>query len=182
MWREKVLAEIRGIKPAVVILANSSRFKFLENEKGRLVDAEQAVTKVAEGERAIVTKILASHATVIHVRDSPLLPESPIRCLLSNPKAEERCAWPRGSVLKPIRYPYASLETADKRVRVIDFAKALCDRKTCTAVRNGMIVMHDEEHLTASFAKTLAPSFVELLKQSRARNTEHRDSEEAPPS
>ena len=167
-WRENVLAEIREIKPAVVILANSSAFKFLENEKGRLVHAERAVTQVAEGEREIAATILASHATVILLRDSPILPESPIECLLLNPKAEERCAWSRGSVLKPIRYPYASLDTANKRVRVIDFANSLCGTKTCTAVRNGTVVMHDEEHLTASFAKTLAPSFVELLKQSRA--------------
>ena len=49
-------------------------------------------------------------------------------------------------------------------VGVLDLTDRFCARNVCPAIRDGIIVYRgDNNHLTASFSRTLAPEFRNLL-------------------
>ena len=62
---------------------------------------------------------------------------------------------------------YGALEGAIASVpgsKLIDLFPALCDDRLCPAERDGTILYRDDDHLTASGARSLAPSFAEAAR------------------
>jgi hypothetical protein len=72
-------------------------------------------------------------------------------------------------VLRPQRYPFADLDQVEGDITVVDIADRMCEATLCPLVRDGMVIMFDRAHLSATFARTLAPIFVDLMEGSDGR-------------
>ena len=44
-----------------------------------------------------------------------------------------------------------------QRVSIVDLVSAVCPRDPCPVEQQGLVTYHDGEHLSASFARRLAP-------------------------
>ena len=81
-------------------------------------------------------------------------------CLLTG----KICATPRSRALA---FPPADAEVAREfgdQVTFADFNDRICDRTSCPAMRDGVVVYRDSSHLTATYAASFAPQLTELLR------------------
>jgi peptidoglycan/LPS O-acetylase OafA/YrhL len=157
-WRSEVLSELGDLNAELILLANSSSAGALKADGSRLT-GNKAQEAMREGEMTLVRQLLGStSAKVVLIQDVPKLPENPIACLIKRPMKEHSCSWSG----RKSRYPRGSYEGASK-VTVMDVNEKICPSGICKAVFLGHVVWRDEDHLTASFASTLAPQFEALL-------------------
>ncbi|QEW03333.1 acyltransferase family protein [Microbacterium lushaniae] len=103
---------------------------------------------------------------VITVVDNPVWETDPNKCLRIRDAAE--CDAPRSEVLvaeDPVR---AAAEGADG-VTLLDFTDVYCAGETCSPVVGGANVYRDQDHLTVTFADTLAPWLTMAVRDALAR-------------
>lgn len=155
-WRENVLKEVAASKPEIVVLANSSSQDVMDHH-GELLDSNDKEEAQLAGELAVVRRLLQSGTSVVLLHGAPPMPVDPRQCLLANPGHEEKCSWPKVKT----RFPRGSYD--DPRVLNFDLTAAICPGAVCELVRDGMIVMRDKAHMTASFPLSLAPLFKPLF-------------------
>jgi len=144
-WRENVLAELAASKPQLIIVGSASN--------GYPVAREAAILDR-----------LAAIAPIVVMRDTPVLPEAPDRCLdrVADPA---ECAWPMDGLMQPRTYPQVAADALPKNARVVDLNDRICPEGLCRAVLDGRPVTFDPHHLSATFSATLTDAFDALLAE-----------------
>ncbi|KQW06686.1 hypothetical protein ASC66_09560 [Leifsonia sp. Root4] len=94
---------------------------------------------------------------IIAILDNPELPSAAYRCLEQHgPQNVEACGSPRSKVLQYDLQRDAAESVSN--AHLIDLTDFYCDADRCEAVIGGAVVYRpDGNHLTAAFARTLAP-------------------------
>jgi SGNH domain-containing protein len=115
----------------------------------------------AAGYRDAWAAIPSSVRRMVVIRDTPRTVPGMLGCI-SRAMAARRdagavCAMPRRAVLPPDPAVAAARATSDRRVRVVDLTRFLCDPGRCYPVVGGALVYKDHTHLTKAFAGTLGP-------------------------
>jgi hypothetical protein len=98
---------------------------------------------------------------VVTVVDNPVWETDPNKCLRTRDVAE--CDAPRSEVLvadDPLREAASGLD----HVTLLDFTDVFCQTDSCSPVVGGANVYRDQDHLTVTFADTLAPWYTESLQ------------------
>jgi len=108
-------------------------------------------------------KHLEGITTIFAVRDSPRMKEHIPSCL-RNADDPLDCAITRDEGVSKV-VPWERLEAAPPNVIFTDLTDSFCDDTTCYPVIGNVIVYRDDNHLTAQYAKTLAPSLKQPLKE-----------------
>lgn len=108
-------------------------------------------------------KELEGITTVFAIRDNPRMKENIPSCLekKNNPLS---CAIPRDQgVSKEV--PWENTEGIPSNVIFADLTDYFCDQTTCYPIIGNIIVYRDDNHITATYAKTLAIPLKEHLEQ-----------------
>ena len=158
-WQAQVFRRVASVRPALLILALSSSYDLHEggNEKAPLEIARwrSAVRETLRRLRPVV-------GNVVLLRDTPVLAESAPACLsraewLGQAK-ETACRF------APVRAPSQIAEQIavgeferSGIAQVVDMGPAICPHDWCGYERGGLVLFHDNNHLTATFSRTLAP-------------------------
>jgi hypothetical protein len=102
--------------------------------------------------------------TVKHIlimRDTPETPMGTLDCISRamdhHQRAGTRCAFPRRPAIPSDPAAVAARSIHDRRVRLVDLNRYICDRRRCFPVVGGVLVFKDLSHLTPLFATTLGP-------------------------
>jgi peptidoglycan/LPS O-acetylase OafA/YrhL len=162
-WRREVLGRVGQLRPRLIFVAGSSLYA-----GGMISDAAYA-----EGLRRTLETLRASGAKVYLLKDLPLpgfdvpacLAQTRFRKFLTH---DRPCTFPRA-----FRENVVSDEAraaAEAGAEYIDLTPYVCPGETCRPVVNGTVTFRDGEHLTASFAATLAPVFRELTADNHLKN------------
>jgi peptidoglycan/LPS O-acetylase OafA/YrhL len=99
---------------------------------------------------------------VVTVVDNPVWETDPNKCLRTRDASS--CDGARADVLvedDPLR---AAADGA-AGVTLLDFTDVYCDEETCSPVVGGANIYRDQDHLTVTFADTLAPQFTVALRE-----------------
>ncbi len=111
------------------------------------------------GFRAAWRRLPASVQRVYVLRDVPgaVRPEAECVSRLVRRKRPvgARCAQPRAPALPPDPEANAARSGADRRVRLLDLTRLMCNAERCPAVIGGVLVRKDGDHLTRAFSATL---------------------------
>ncbi|MEI3844952.1 MULTISPECIES: acyltransferase family protein [unclassified Microbacterium] len=102
---------------------------------------------------------------VITVVDNPVWETDPNKCLRTRDTSE--CDAARSDVLvadDPLRDAASGLDA----VTLLDFTDVFCASETCAPVVGGANVYRDQDHLTVTFADTLAPWYTEAIQTALA--------------
>ena len=166
IWRSQALDSIVRLGPAAVIVVEFSS-GYIQGPHSDLGEHAVDLTTWSAGLENSLRQLQAAGIPVILVRDSPT-PATNIRNCLSYADwrgvPESHCATPRSlAVSSTITDAERSVAEAVPGVRFVDFSSIFCDRTSCPAVRGGIIVYRDRDHLTTSYAKNLAQPLKELL-------------------
>lgn len=104
-------------------------------------------------------------ARIIAIADNPRADRTTTSCVREHLfKANERCAIPRARAFSAFD---ASIDAtrALPTSRLIDLSERYCDAQACFPVIGNVIVYRDDNHITATFARTLTPFLLEHLER-----------------
>lgn len=165
-WRHDAVREIAAEKPDVLILGSTFTYAYTE---------EQWI----EGTRQLLES-LAGHVRRIYLmRSTPTLPFDGPSCVEPRSwlyrvlSSASRCTFPAytphsNEVFRWLRTAAAPFPN----VHLVDMTLSVCPGGTCHAELDGKIVFRDNQHMTASFAESLAPALAEALSESGAMRTQ----------
>jgi len=104
-------------------------------------------------------KELEGVTQVFAVRDNPRMLVDPPTCVEETPG---ECSKPTVDALSEIP-PWENTENIPNNVIFADMSEYFCDEDNCSPVIGNVLVYRDTHHLTASYAKTMAPALEEHL-------------------
>ncbi|WP_278235131.1 acyltransferase family protein [Isoptericola sp. AK164] len=144
-WAADALDEIVRLAPdAVVVTGTQTRAG--APHPGETVEDEQVHAW---------QELQAHDIPVVAVRDNPRFDVDPPDCVGRHGPASERCTVARPHVLAPSN-PLTTATVPDN-VHPVDMSPWLCLDDECPAVVGNVLVYRDDDHLTATYVRTLAP-------------------------
>jgi hypothetical protein len=151
-WREAAIERVHALQPDLVVLSQLA----VEYAEGRGVGE----AKWEEGTRETLDKISAPERTLVLVRDSPYTGYSVPDCLadaIFKGRDTSECDAPSDFAL---RHSLAERERAAVSgipgAWYLDLSRLFCGPHSCPAQEAGLVRYQDSNHLTASYAESLA--------------------------
>ncbi len=165
-WRGRSIEYLTELKPDILFVGSSSRIGF---------DETQWVT----GARRVYARLASAAASVVVIPgtpdlgfDGPSCLEQPYRYTARLRDSERLCEVPLSDeVTATVANYLASAAQHYANVHVLDLTDLVCPGRRCAA-RNesGIAVFRDEQHLSATFVKSLAPQVLKRLTAMGAAN------------
>jgi peptidoglycan/LPS O-acetylase OafA/YrhL len=114
--------------------------------------------------RRSLDALRADGRKVLMIEPIPVAPSDPVACL-SKAKVLEQCSYVATKTRGLLEHTYRQLADPDNRTASVDLDRVVCPYlPICDPVVNGQIVKWDPTHLTARFAKSIAPAIDAYLK------------------
>ncbi|OZM73638.1 acyltransferase [Amycolatopsis antarctica] len=142
-WNEDLVREIDRTRPdAVVTLASR--------------DAGAGKTeRTPQGYVDQWRKLEQLGIPVVAIRDNPRFDTKPVDCVQASGPYSPECDVPRSEVYAS-EPPYTSMETPPN-VSYMDLSDHYCRPDVCPAVVGNVVVYLDDDHITATYMRTVAP-------------------------
>lgn len=99
------------------------------------------------------------------MRDTPRMPFDPLMCF----EDKSKCRASKQKAMAGID-PLVEAAGVDGQAKVVDMTEGLCIGEYCNVVIGDVLVWRDWHHLTAAYAKTMAPLLAEKLGDLSASN------------
>jgi hypothetical protein len=171
-WRENAFALIKKQKHVdLVVLGGFARHQMVERRTNvHITDPSRRAAEWAAGIRRTVRTLRGVAAGFVILRDTPLPRLDSAHCLLASSGDNRTCATTYGSASsrlfgqteRAVALQFANVGTAD-------FTSAFCTRSRCRPVTStGVLRWRDQGHMTATFARLLAPEVRFMLERALA--------------
>jgi peptidoglycan/LPS O-acetylase OafA/YrhL len=159
-WREGTLDRIeQRERPAMTIV--TGRMSTPAMRDGEMLSPTAGRVAMERGYIAMLERLRATGTKVVAVKDLPRSPRNVPDCVSASLDHIDTCAFARTA---------ANSEEFDARaakmvrgVRLVDMTPYVCPGGLCRAVIGDAITFRDYDHLTPTFARTLAPMFDRVL-------------------
>ncbi len=165
VWRERALQRIEQMDGQVTVLMGSASEYTPLGEDGEALSGEEGSAALEDGYAATLERVNDDGRRVAVLKDPPSASEDVPSCVSRQLESLDSCAFRRDrSRAKEFdtraakRTPGASL---------VDVTEAICPRGLCRAVIGNALVYRDRNHLSATFAGTLAPLIELDLKRAK---------------
>lgn len=165
-WRRAALHEIAVLKPDVVIMGSTYIYDYTQ-------------AQWIDGTRRVLDALSPNAGKIFIMRSSPTLPFDAPACvaprswLYAAIKGSRLCTAPAHTAKSDAVFHWLQAAAAPfNNVHLIDLTDAICPEGTCHAEINGTVVFRDDQHMTASFARSLAPALAQAFIKSDARRTQ----------
>jgi hypothetical protein len=145
-WKPEVIARLQQLKPDLVIVSAAHDLTPIHPADSDPVRQGMAMARY-------LTQIPGKIAVIV---DTPISAHDMPVCLSRHLDDVSRCSTPRATGAPP---DYATLEqtaTEASGATLVDMTDAFCNAQLCPAIINNMIVYRDTQHMTATFAASLA--------------------------
>jgi hypothetical protein len=152
-WRKSVLRQLAADPPDLVLVSNS-RWTF---------PVETADRTVARQGAALARMLERLPGRVVVIADTPAWNLDVPACLSAHPRNIRACAMPRKLAFSGGMLARERAATRATGAGLVNLTRAVCDADPCPAVVKGRIVLRDSHHLTATFARSLAPTLNRAL-------------------
>lgn len=165
-WRRDALAYVAALRPEMVVLSTSAAGGFSKNQW-------------AQGTSRVLRSISSSTKRIFILRGTPVLPFDGPSCLESraeNPVKSRRVPSCEAA-LSDVQNEMVMLALQEAsagfvNAHVVDMDDLVCPHGVCEAERRGMVVFRDSQHMTASFAESLAAGLALRLDMPKTGTTE----------
>jgi peptidoglycan/LPS O-acetylase OafA/YrhL len=160
-WRTHALSYIDNLKPSVVLISNSAGY--VKRPSFQDPYARLSLQAWQDGIAATLRSLNTSGASVVLLRDTPR-PEIDIPTCLARSRAHPRlfaaadCYVSEQQALAPsVWQAETSAVRPFERVSTLDLTSSFCRDSQCPPMLNGLVVYRDGNHITSTFATSLAP-------------------------
>jgi peptidoglycan/LPS O-acetylase OafA/YrhL len=155
-WNKKMLEWVLATKPDLVVVSFSPNHQLAPGTR----DVQRTI---AQGTVRELRTLLDAGLDVAVIKHTPWQLEDQPGCLSLPGATVEGCSGSRAQVI--LDGPLVLAARADRRLRLLDFDAAFCKGDACPVVIGNVVVNRDKNHLTATFARSLAPALVAQLEQ-----------------
>ena len=153
-WRRGAIDRIeQDENPALVLV--TGRMSTPATRDGRTLDIDASRVALERGYVAMLERLRATGAEVVALKDLPRSPRNVPDCVLRHLEELRHCNF-RATTANTERFDARAVE-AVPGTRMIDLIPTICPHGVCRAVIGDMIVFRDYDHMTPTFARTLAP-------------------------
>jgi len=158
-WRSNALRRIREEDPDMIVTATSTTGTLATfTADGRKVTGLESVPLHEQGMIRTIRKLQKTGATIVMMGDQvqgPSVPDPlPHQCVGDNLENLRACAFPNEPPLE--RY-FDSRAARKTGIKLISPVPKLCNDEICPSVIGNVLVYRDSYHMSATYAKTLAP-------------------------
>jgi len=167
-WRESVLQKIVGLHPELVVIANATGYV----RGGARSDgyAQLSPEQWKTGMHSMLASLDKAGIATVLLRDTPRpgfnVPVCLARAARHSWYSEKNCVLERSAVVDDnVQQAESTAATGLPHIRVLDLTDLFCNSHTCQPLNNHVVVFSDSNHLTARFARTLAPVLSQRLSQ-----------------
>jgi peptidoglycan/LPS O-acetylase OafA/YrhL len=162
-WREDSLQRIEEAgSRAIVVMSGDTAYTPYDSEGNELTGAAAAEAMEA-GYVATLRRIDRAGLRTAVIRDTPVSASDVPSCVSEDLEHLASCAFPR--VHERDKEFDVRAARAAPGAHLIDVNREICPDNLCRAVIGNALVYRDKSHLTATFARTLAPGIERGLKR-----------------
>ncbi|WP_156870159.1 acyltransferase family protein [Sporichthya polymorpha] len=159
-WVRRTTAEVAAGRFATVVLSNRLSVPVAG------MALPDSLPLYERGYRTVLETWKRARVRVLVIRDTPTPGIADLNsvpdCLAG--KAPEECSGPRQSWLPQDPAVTAVRAVKDRRIRTVDLTDRICGPRVCNPVVGGVVVYFDGSHLSATYARTLAPYLEPALR------------------
>jgi peptidoglycan/LPS O-acetylase OafA/YrhL len=162
-WRQESLRRIEmGGGSTLVVMSGDTAYVPYGND-GAELSGEAAAAAMEAGYVATLTRIHRSGLRTVVIQDTPASASNVPDCVSEDLQHLQSCAFPR------VRDKAKEFDVRAARAapggHLIDINREICPNNLCRAVIGNALVYRDKSHLSATFARTLAPGIERGLKR-----------------
>ncbi|MFN8168655.1 MAG: acyltransferase family protein [Candidatus Nanopelagicales bacterium] len=154
-WRSAVLDEIVRTKPALVVAAGTRTDSLVDRASGDPLAQDRAGAEWKAGWRRTLSPLEKAGVTVAVLRDTPWPGKDMASCVAQHESRPSTCDLSRKALDSPA-YDVATTN-GSPTAHGVDLSDVICAPTRCPATQGKYLVYRDESHLTATFARALAP-------------------------
>jgi hypothetical protein len=163
-YRETMLRQIESMRPSAVILSSWDH----DIPVGGTPSGWQTTAGVWQrGLQRTYSRLAAAGIPTVAIRGTPRVPFDVPACLSRRaaglPFAEE-CTFRRDGALSVVARDAQSSAARGLPIRFVDMNDRICGTARCGVVQQGIVKFTDDNHLTASFSRLMAPVLGARLK------------------
>jgi peptidoglycan/LPS O-acetylase OafA/YrhL len=156
-WRSDALRKIATLKPDIVIMGSTFTYAYTQSQW-------------INGTKRVLDELAPAAGKVFVMRSSPTLPFDGPACVAPRSwlyavlKGQSLCTTAAHTTQNDDVFGW--LRAAARgfhNVHVVDMTNAICPDDTCRAEIGGEVVFRDDQHMTATFAASLAPELARTL-------------------
>jgi peptidoglycan/LPS O-acetylase OafA/YrhL len=160
-WREQVLRDVATLRPALVVIANDRAVTLA-------IDGQPASTADhpdvwPAGLAATIQRIRSAGSQVVVIGDTVRQTNDPPVCLSAHLDDASACATPYAQAVDRAHLDEERAVAAAQGVPFIDPTPLECFTDPCPTVIGRFLVYRDTHHMTATYARALAPRLFTLL-------------------
>ncbi|MEU5561602.1 acyltransferase family protein [Micromonospora musae] len=160
-WNERLRTTLTGPeRPQLLIL---SSLTYYPAPDGQVLTGAAAQRARTQAMRDTWTGYAQAGLRTLVIRDVPYPGIDVPECVSENRTKLTRCAVPRAEALR-LSEPQVEAAKGLKDVRLLDFNDSICPAERCAPVIGGVLIYRDEGHLTATYARSLAPRVRDALR------------------
>ena len=152
-WNDNVLRLMTREQPDLVITSSTS---YLVTTGREVLDEQESRVRLADGMRRTWQRLVDAGAVVVPVADTPLPGFDMAECVSANEGDLDRCAVPRSEAVGDGAGTLAEAAEGQPGVDAVDLNDLICPGPRCDPVIGQVLVYRDQEHITATYARTLA--------------------------
>ncbi|QTX05250.1 acyltransferase family protein [Agromyces archimandritae] len=150
-WGAAAIQIIGDLKPDAVITVSTR------------TDHHSAAETVSEKEVASWARLTAEGIQVIGIRDTPRFPWRIPECLEKHGDDPESCGRDRAEVFAATS-PVQDAAGVPGSMAQLDLSDGFCSETRCEAVVGNTVAYRDDDHMTATYSRTLVPLLEEQLR------------------
>lgn len=160
-WNRAASAEVTRLAPDLLF---TTQFDYQATFEGRkILRGTENREQMIRGLSARILAVERAGTPVATIAETPLLPFEAPACLLENPDDPTACEEPRAEALKDAGVVAEAAQRSD--AAFVDLTEHFCGPDSCPPIQGEMLVYRDDHHLTATYARSLAPSLESALTE-----------------
>jgi peptidoglycan/LPS O-acetylase OafA/YrhL len=162
-YREAMIRRIISLRPSAVILSSWDHYV---SSEGASPDWQVTPETWRRGLRRTYARLTAAGLRVVVVRGTPRtwfdVPACLSRRAARLPFADE-CSYAREASLNASARAAQDAAARGLPIRFLDMNDQICAAPRCGVMHDGLVIFTDDNHLTASFSRSMAPVFGDRL-------------------
>ncbi|MEP6620293.1 MAG: acyltransferase family protein [bacterium] len=168
-YREAMMQRIIARHPSAVILSSWDHYVLVQGKAGRW---QVGADEWQRGLRRTYVRLVAAGIPVIIIRGTPRTWFDVPGCL-SRRAAKlfmaGACEYDRADALSQVAIDAQTTAAKGLPVRFVDMNDQVCPTQRCGVVRKGVVIFTDDNHLTATFSRSVAPVLGERIAAALAK-------------
>jgi peptidoglycan/LPS O-acetylase OafA/YrhL len=153
-------------RPALVV--TSAYWPYVAFVNGKTTTGPAAKEAEIAGVRSSVQEVTAGGVPVVALRETPKMSQDIGECVSAHRNRLTECTTSRKKALTPAHVLQPALAGLPGAAVVDLDSKAICPREQCPVVIGNVLIYRDNHHLTATYARSLAPFLKTALLKLKA--------------